>query len=168
MVKKWPFLKLKFSVFYFQNWKTHLWKKIVIYVIEFDPIGIYICLALQNDQKTLNFVKDICVVGKKRARNGWKMTKDKVVSFFPHRLYKIKLIEIDSIDSGLQYFYKLELKTKMVYQSLWNAFHSLKMRSFQWKINLVSLPHQGRPRHNCLPPSIKEIIIVYFQVLRFH
>ena len=40
----------------------------MIYVIDFDPIGIYTCLALQNDCQNLNFVKDICVVGKKMAK----------------------------------------------------------------------------------------------------
>ena len=41
-------------------------KKIVIYVIDLD----------------LNFVKDICVVGKKMARNGCKMAKRKSCQFF--------------------------------------------------------------------------------------
>ena len=54
----------------------------MIYVIDFDPIGIYTCLALQNDRQNLNFVKDICVVGKKMARNGCKMAKRKSCQFF--------------------------------------------------------------------------------------
>ena len=40
MLLKWPFLKLKFSNFFFQNWNTHLSKQFVIYVIDFDPIRI--------------------------------------------------------------------------------------------------------------------------------
>ena len=40
MVVKWPFLKLKFSIFFFQNWNTHLPKQFVIYVIDFDPIRV--------------------------------------------------------------------------------------------------------------------------------
>ena len=45
----------------------------MIYVIDFDPIGIYACLAPQNDRQHLNFVKDINVVGEKMNRNGLKM-----------------------------------------------------------------------------------------------
>ena len=66
-----------------------------IYVIDFDPIGIYTCLALQNDCQNLNFVKDICVVGKKMARNGCKMAKHKSCQFFfPNRLYFEILLDI--------------------------------------------------------------------------
>ena len=54
----------------------------MIYVIDFDPIGIYTCLALQNDRQNLNLVKDICVVGKKMARNSCKMAKHKSCQFF--------------------------------------------------------------------------------------
>ena len=40
MVVKWQVLKLKFSIFFFQNWNTHLPKQFVIYVIDFDPIRV--------------------------------------------------------------------------------------------------------------------------------
>ena len=43
----------------------------------FGQIGISTYLALQNDHQHLSFVKDICVAGKKMARNGCKMTKHK-------------------------------------------------------------------------------------------
>ena len=61
---------------------SHLSKKIVIYVIDFYPIGIYTCLALQNERQNLYFVKDICVVGKRMARNGCKMAKSKSCQVF--------------------------------------------------------------------------------------
>ena len=54
----------------------------MIYVIAFDPIKIQTYLAPQNDRQNLNFVKDICVVGKKMARNGCKMAKRKSCQFF--------------------------------------------------------------------------------------
>ena len=86
MVEKWQFLKLDF--FFLPKLKnTHVKKKFVIYDY-FDPIGIYTRLALQNDRQNLNFVKDICVVGKKMARNSCKMAKHKSCQFFfPNRLY---------------------------------------------------------------------------------
>jgi hypothetical protein len=40
MVEKWPFLKLEFNFFFFQNWKTQLSEAFVIYVVVFDPIEI--------------------------------------------------------------------------------------------------------------------------------
>ena len=56
MVEKWQFLKLKSSVFFFQNWKTQLSKNIGIYVIAFDPIEIQTQQAPQNDCRNLSFV----------------------------------------------------------------------------------------------------------------
>ena len=47
----------------------------MIYVLAFDPIKINALYASQNDRQNLSFVKDINVVGKKMARNGYKMTK---------------------------------------------------------------------------------------------
>ena len=54
----------------------------MIYVINFDPIGIYTCLALQNDRQNQDFVKEICVVGKKWPEMVVKWPNTKVVSFF--------------------------------------------------------------------------------------
>ena len=54
----------------------------MIYVIDFDPIGISTCLALQNNSQNLNFVKDVCVDGKKMARNGYKMAKHRSCQVF--------------------------------------------------------------------------------------
>ena len=54
----------------------------MIYVIDFDPIGIYTCLAPQNDRQYLNFVKYIYVDGKKMARNGSKIAKRKDCDLF--------------------------------------------------------------------------------------
>ena len=48
-------------------------KKIVIYVVVFDPIKILICWAHQNDRQNLSFVKAITVVGRKMTRNTRKM-----------------------------------------------------------------------------------------------
>ena len=42
-------------------------------VITIVPIMIQTCLAPQNDRLNLSFVKDFHMVGKKMARNGWKM-----------------------------------------------------------------------------------------------
>ena len=50
-------------------------KKIVIYVIAFDPIKIYTDWAHQNDGQNLSFVKYIYVVGGKMTGNGCKMSK---------------------------------------------------------------------------------------------
>ena len=41
-------------------------RKIVFYVLVFDPIKILILLAPQNVHQNLSFVKDINVVGKKK------------------------------------------------------------------------------------------------------
>ena len=54
----------------------------LFYVIDFYPIGIYTCLALQNYHQNINFVNDICLVGKKMARNGCKMAKRENCHFF--------------------------------------------------------------------------------------
>ena len=48
-------------------------KKIVIYVVVFDPIKILVGWAYQNDRRNLSFVKAINVVGRKMARNTRKM-----------------------------------------------------------------------------------------------
>ena len=57
-------------------------KQFLIYVIDFDPIGIYKLLAPQNDCGHLNFVKDKYVGSKKVARNGGKMAKRKICVLF--------------------------------------------------------------------------------------
>ena len=44
-------------------------KKIVFYVVFFDPIKILIGLAHQNDRQNLIFMKAINVVGRKMTRN---------------------------------------------------------------------------------------------------
>ena len=82
MVQKGPFLELKFSVFFFQNWKTQLSKTFVIYVLAFDPIKIWTLYASQNDYRNLSFVKDINAVGNKMTRNGCDMTISKSCLFF--------------------------------------------------------------------------------------
>ena len=48
-------------------------KKIVIYVVVFDPIKILVVWAQQNDRQNLSFVKAINVVVKKMARKGRTM-----------------------------------------------------------------------------------------------
>jgi hypothetical protein len=53
----------------------------LVYVIEFDPIGIKPHLALQNHHQNLNFVKDIYIVGDKIARNDCKMANRKSCAF---------------------------------------------------------------------------------------
>ena len=42
----------------------------MIYVVDFDPIKILTCWALQNDHQNLSFVKDEDTYGKKMARIG--------------------------------------------------------------------------------------------------
>ena len=49
-------------------------KKIVIYVVVFDPIKILIYWAHQHDCQNLRFVKAINLVGRKMTRNTRKMT----------------------------------------------------------------------------------------------
>jgi len=41
-------------------------------VITFEAIGIYTCLAPQNDRYILSFVKDIYLVGEKLSLRGFK------------------------------------------------------------------------------------------------
>ena len=48
-------------------------RKIVFYVLVFDPIKILILLAPQNVHQNLSFVKDFGVVSLKMARNGHKI-----------------------------------------------------------------------------------------------
>ena len=48
-------------------------KKIVIYVVVFDPIKILVGWAHQNDRQNLSFLKVIIVVGRKMTRNTRKM-----------------------------------------------------------------------------------------------
>ena len=48
-------------------------KKIVIYVVVFDPIKILVGWAHQNDRQNLSFVKAINVFGRKMTRNTRKM-----------------------------------------------------------------------------------------------
>ena len=57
-------------------------KIFVIYVIDFDPIRVFTCLALQNDRQNLNFVKEIFVAVKTMARNDCKMAKHRSCHFF--------------------------------------------------------------------------------------
>ena len=70
MVVKWPFINCKFSFFCYKNKKNRNKKKIVIYVINFDPTKIFIDWAHQNDSQNLSFVKVINVVVKEMTRNG--------------------------------------------------------------------------------------------------
>ena len=50
-------------------------KKIVIYVVVFNPIKILIGWAHQNDHQNLSFVRAVNVVGRKMTRNTCKMAK---------------------------------------------------------------------------------------------
>ena len=72
MVIKWPFMSCKFSFYFLTKLKNGIETKIVIFVIAFDPIKIFIDWAHQNDRQNLIFMKSICVVNKKMARNGLK------------------------------------------------------------------------------------------------
>ena len=87
MVKKWPFLKLKFSGVFFPNWKTQFSIKFVIHAIAFYKIKIETCLTPQNESQHLIFVQDIYVVGKKMTRNGCKLAKRKSCLFFKSPLF---------------------------------------------------------------------------------
>ena len=67
-------MSCKFSFFFSYKIETKRnKKKIVIYVITFDPTKIFIDWAHQNDCQNLIFVKAINVVVKKMARNGRKV-----------------------------------------------------------------------------------------------
>ena len=59
MVKKWPFMSHKFSVFFFPKLKKMETGKIVFCLVPFDPIEFLMHLALQNDPQHLSFAKDI-------------------------------------------------------------------------------------------------------------
>ena len=71
------FLKeiLKFSVFSSKIGKHSCQKKIVLYVVAFDPNQIQTCSALQNDGLNLSFVKNINVACEEMTRNGCEMAK---------------------------------------------------------------------------------------------
>ena len=56
-------------------------KKIVIYVVDFDPIKILVGWAHQNDRQNLSFVKTINVVGRKMTRNIGKMANSLLCHF---------------------------------------------------------------------------------------
>ena len=60
----------------------------MIYVIDFDPIRVYTCLALQNDHQILNFVKEIYVIAKKWPQmvEKWPFLKLKFSFFFLPKL----------------------------------------------------------------------------------
>ena len=57
-------------IFFLTKLKKRKQKKIVIYVIAFDPINIFIDWAHQNDLQILSFVEVINVVGEKMTGNG--------------------------------------------------------------------------------------------------
>ena len=65
---------LIFNFFFLQNWKNGNKTKIVIYVIDFDPIQIFIGWAHQNECQILSFMEAIDVVGEKMTGNGPKMS----------------------------------------------------------------------------------------------
>ena len=73
MVIKWPFMSHIFFSFFLTKLKIKKMKKIVIYVVVFDPIKILVGWAHQSDCQNLSFVKAINAVGKKMARNLRKM-----------------------------------------------------------------------------------------------
>ena len=63
--RKWV---VNFIFFSYKIEKTET--KIVIYVIDFDPINIFIDWAHQNDLQILSFVEVINVIGEKMTGNG--------------------------------------------------------------------------------------------------
>ena len=74
----------KFSFFFLTRLKM---KKIVFYVVTFDPIKIQASQAPQNVPLNPSFVKDINVVGGKMARNGRKMANSQGCLFFGALVY---------------------------------------------------------------------------------
>ena len=56
-------------------------KKIVIYVVVFDPIKILVGWAHQNDSRNLSFVKAFNVVGRKMTRNTRKISNSYICHF---------------------------------------------------------------------------------------
>ena len=89
------FRKLRYLVFFFQNWKTQFSNQIIIHVIAFDPINIQTCLAPQNDRQDLSFVKENYVLGQKMTRNGRKLAKRKSCQFFKSPVFTIKSRAVD-------------------------------------------------------------------------
>ena len=69
MVLKWLFMSHKFSSFFSYKIDKNGNKKIVFYLIVFDPIKINSHLAPQNVHQNISFVKDVIVVYKKMTRN---------------------------------------------------------------------------------------------------
>ena len=70
-----------FSIFFQTKLKKTEMTKIVFYVIVFDQIRISICYAHQNDNQNLSFMRNINVVAKKMARNGFKIANSLGCSF---------------------------------------------------------------------------------------
>ena len=82
-----------FFISFLPRLKNKLVKTFVIYVIDFDFIGISTHLAPQNDSQRLDFVKDIYVVGKKWPEMVVNWPNAKVVSFLNGQsLYIINLL----------------------------------------------------------------------------
>ena len=89
MVEKWPFLKHIFLIFFLPKLKNKLVKGICNLCHRIDSIGIWTHLAPQNDHQCLNFVKDVCVVGKKWPEMVVNWPNAKVVSFFIDQSLKV-------------------------------------------------------------------------------
>ena len=66
-------MSCKFYFFFLTKLKKRK-QKIVIYVIDFDPIQIFIGWAHQNECQILSFMEAIDVVGEKMTGNGPKMS----------------------------------------------------------------------------------------------
>ena len=62
-------------LFFLTKLKIKEMKKIVIYVVIFDPIKILVGWAHKNDCQNLSFVKALNVVGRKMTRNTRKTAK---------------------------------------------------------------------------------------------
>ena len=108
--------------------------QIVIYVIYFDPIKIMTCWTLQNDTPNISFVKATNVVGKKMARNTWKMA----ISYLCHFRFETEFTTVQNLrstfgHSGMPFILKLA--------------HS-SSRRFSDKLIFHLLPQFRRPSFN--------------------
>ena len=101
IVKKWPSLKLEFSVFFFKSGKMQLLNFFVIHVVAFDSIKIQTCWAPENDLWNLSFVKDVNVVGDRMTRNGCKMNNSKSCLFnFRTDISFVEVLTLKSLRIG--------------------------------------------------------------------
>ena len=129
LAEKWPFINCNFSFFFLQNWKNRNKKKIIIYVINFDPTKIFIDWAYQNDSQKLSFVKAINVVVKKMTRNGLTMANSYHCGLFARPVFTKSLQPIKN-HVDIKIFFVSNLSNSVSFQ-MWILICKLELYRYQ-------------------------------------